>query len=115
MQFAEAEAYFTPCTNDNTVNNRLVCAHLLLKRNYIYCVQPHWWRHYAKFCTCYWANTVMFVQSEPLYVPMKFQDVPSEHSDYLIHDCESCEYRVKLHFCLVRDFTVLQVVAGFLY
>uniref|UniRef100_A0A3B3HRE4 Solute carrier family 35 member F5 n=1 Tax=Oryzias latipes TaxID=8090 RepID=A0A3B3HRE4_ORYLA len=48
--FAEAEAYFTPCTTDNTVNNRL---------------------------------------SEPLYVPVKFQDVPSEHSDYLIQDCES--------------------------
>lgn len=25
VQFAEAEAYITPCTTDNTVNNRLVC------------------------------------------------------------------------------------------
>uniref|UniRef100_A0A8C6M4H0 Solute carrier family 35 member F5 n=1 Tax=Nothobranchius furzeri TaxID=105023 RepID=A0A8C6M4H0_NOTFU len=40
--FADAEAYFAPCTNDNTVNNCL---------------------------------------SEPLYVPVKFQDVPTDFSD----------------------------------
>ncbi|XP_051259994.1 solute carrier family 35 member F5 isoform X1 [Dicentrarchus labrax] len=48
--FADAEAYFAPCTTDTTVNNCL---------------------------------------SEPLYVPVKFQDVPAEHSNCLIGDCES--------------------------
>uniref|UniRef100_A0A3Q3M2H8 Solute carrier family 35 member F5 n=1 Tax=Mastacembelus armatus TaxID=205130 RepID=A0A3Q3M2H8_9TELE len=43
--FAEAEAYFAPCTTDTTVNNCL---------------------------------------SEPLYVPVKFQDVPAEHSPFLM-------------------------------
>lgn len=32
------------------------------------------------------------VQSEPLYVPVKFQDVPAEHSNCLMGDCESCKY-----------------------
>ncbi|XP_033473481.1 solute carrier family 35 member F5-like isoform X3 [Epinephelus lanceolatus] len=48
--FADAEAYFAPCTTDTTVNNCL---------------------------------------SEPLYVPVKFQDVPAEHSNCLIGDCET--------------------------
>lgn len=38
--------------------------------------------------------SVTGVQSEPLYVPMKFQDVPAEHSNCLIGDCESCKYTV---------------------
>uniref|UniRef100_A0AAQ5XVZ5 Solute carrier family 35 member F5 n=1 Tax=Amphiprion ocellaris TaxID=80972 RepID=A0AAQ5XVZ5_AMPOC len=45
--FADAEAYFAPCTTDTTVNNCL---------------------------------------SEPLYVPVKFQDIPTEHSNGLIGD-----------------------------
>uniref|UniRef100_A0A8C5E2P9 Solute carrier family 35 member F5 n=1 Tax=Gouania willdenowi TaxID=441366 RepID=A0A8C5E2P9_GOUWI len=40
--FADAEAYFAPCTNDTTVSHSL---------------------------------------SEPLYVPLKFQDIPTEHSN----------------------------------
>ncbi|XP_061649583.1 solute carrier family 35 member F5-like isoform X3 [Phyllopteryx taeniolatus] len=49
--FADAEAYFAPCTNDTTVNNCL---------------------------------------SEPLYVPVKFRDVPADLSNCLIEtDCES--------------------------
>uniref|UniRef100_A0A8C2WSE6 Solute carrier family 35 member F5 n=1 Tax=Cyclopterus lumpus TaxID=8103 RepID=A0A8C2WSE6_CYCLU len=48
--FADAEAYFAPCTTDTSVNNCL---------------------------------------SEPLYVPVKFQDVPAEHSNCLMGDCES--------------------------
>uniref|UniRef100_H2MKL6 Solute carrier family 35 member F5 n=1 Tax=Oryzias latipes TaxID=8090 RepID=H2MKL6_ORYLA len=62
--FAEAEAYFTPCTTDNTVNNRL---------------------------------------SEPLYVPVKFQDVPSEHSDYLIQDCESSPKKQRVRFSNIME------------
>ncbi|XP_057709157.1 solute carrier family 35 member F5-like isoform X1 [Corythoichthys intestinalis] len=50
-QFADAEAYFAPCTNDSTVNNCL---------------------------------------SEPLYVPVKFQEVPTDLSNCLIDtDCHS--------------------------
>ncbi|CAB1447126.1 unnamed protein product [Pleuronectes platessa] len=48
--FADAEAYFAPCTTDTTVNNRL---------------------------------------SEPLYVPVKFQDVPAEQSNYLSGDFQT--------------------------
>lgn len=32
------------------------------------------------------------LQSEPLYVPVKFQDVPAERSNCLIEDCDSGEY-----------------------
>ncbi|XP_077437154.1 solute carrier family 35 member F5-like isoform X2 [Vanacampus margaritifer] len=49
--FADAEAYFAPCTNDAAVNNCL---------------------------------------SEPLYVPVKFQDVPADLANCLIDtDCQS--------------------------
>lgn len=37
-------------------------------------------------------NFIFPVQSEPLYVPVKFQDVPAEHSNCLMGDCESCKY-----------------------
>ncbi|XP_017296287.1 solute carrier family 35 member F5 isoform X2 [Kryptolebias marmoratus] len=47
--FADAEAYFAPCTNDSTVNNCL---------------------------------------SEPLYVPVKFQDVLTDSSECLNGDCD---------------------------
>ncbi len=36
-------------------------------------------------------SSVALMQSEPLYVPVKFQDVPAEHSNCLLADCESCE------------------------
>uniref|UniRef100_A0A671VAA8 Solute carrier family 35 member F5 n=1 Tax=Sparus aurata TaxID=8175 RepID=A0A671VAA8_SPAAU len=37
----------------------------------------------------YMFNFLFPVQSEPLYVPVKFQDVPAEHSNCLMGDCES--------------------------
>lgn len=40
----------------------------------------------------YMFNFLFPVQSEPLYVPVKFQDVPAEHSNCLMGDCESCKY-----------------------
>ncbi|XP_034740827.1 solute carrier family 35 member F5-like isoform X1 [Etheostoma cragini] len=48
--FADAEAYFAPCTTDSTGSNCL---------------------------------------SEPLYVPVKFQDVPVDQSNCLMGDCQS--------------------------
>uniref|UniRef100_A0A8C2WVN1 Solute carrier family 35 member F5 n=1 Tax=Cyclopterus lumpus TaxID=8103 RepID=A0A8C2WVN1_CYCLU len=54
--FADAEAYFAPCTTDTSVNNCL---------------------------------------SEPLYVPVKFQDVPAEHSNCLMGDSASKKQRVR--------------------
>lgn len=37
-------------------------------------------------CVC-----LCLLQSEPLYVPVKFQDVSADHSSCLMGDCESCE------------------------
>uniref|UniRef100_A0A7N8YLA8 Solute carrier family 35 member F5 n=1 Tax=Mastacembelus armatus TaxID=205130 RepID=A0A7N8YLA8_9TELE len=62
--FAEAEAYFAPCTTDTTVNNCL---------------------------------------SEPLYVPVKFQDVPAEHSRCLTEDCESSSKKHRVRFSNIME------------
>ncbi|XP_045909779.1 solute carrier family 35 member F5-like isoform X2 [Micropterus dolomieu] len=62
--FADAEAYFAPCTTDTTVNNCL---------------------------------------SEPLYVPMKFQDVPAEHSNRLMEDCESSSKKQRVRFSNIME------------
>ncbi|XP_013767201.1 solute carrier family 35 member F5 [Pundamilia nyererei] len=62
--FADAEAYFTPCTTDSTVNNCL---------------------------------------SEPLYVPVKFQDVPTEHSSCLMGDCESSSKKQRVRFSNIME------------
>lgn len=45
-----------------------------------------------KTALLYMFNFLFPVQSEPLYVPVKFQDVPAEHSNCLMGDCESCKY-----------------------
>ncbi|CDQ63205.1 unnamed protein product [Oncorhynchus mykiss] len=52
--FADAEAYFTPCINDTSLNDHTL--------------------------------------SEPLYVPVKFQDLPAEQTNCAIGDCDSSEY-----------------------
>uniref|UniRef100_A0A1A8M318 Solute carrier family 35 member F5 n=2 Tax=Nothobranchius pienaari TaxID=704102 RepID=A0A1A8M318_9TELE len=62
--FADAEAYFAPCTNDNTVNNCL---------------------------------------SEPLYVPVKFQDVPTDFSDCLNRDCETSAKKQRVRFSNIME------------
>uniref|UniRef100_A0AAX7UQ54 Solute carrier family 35 member F5 n=1 Tax=Astatotilapia calliptera TaxID=8154 RepID=A0AAX7UQ54_ASTCA len=62
--FADAEAYFTPCTTDSTVNNCL---------------------------------------SEPLYVPVKFQDIPTEHSSCLMGDCESSSKKQRVRFSNIME------------
>ncbi|XP_031581913.1 solute carrier family 35 member F5 [Oreochromis aureus] len=62
--FADAEAYFAPCTTDSTVNNCL---------------------------------------SEPLYVPVKFQDVPTEHSSCLMGDCESSSKKQRVRFSNIME------------
>ncbi|XP_018552220.1 solute carrier family 35 member F5 isoform X3 [Lates calcarifer] len=62
--FADAEAYFAPCTTDTTVNNCL---------------------------------------SEPLYVPVKFQDVPADHSNCLIGDCESSTKKQRVRFSNIME------------
>uniref|UniRef100_A0AAQ5ZCZ2 Solute carrier family 35 member F5 n=1 Tax=Amphiprion ocellaris TaxID=80972 RepID=A0AAQ5ZCZ2_AMPOC len=69
--FADAEAYFAPCTTDTTVNNCL---------------------------------------SEPLYVPVKFQDIPTEHSNGLIGD-SSKKQRVRFSNIMeVRQLPSTQAV-----
>ncbi|XP_068185523.1 solute carrier family 35 member F5-like isoform X2 [Antennarius striatus] len=62
--FADAEAYFAPCTTDATFNNCL---------------------------------------SEPLYVPVKFQDVSSEPSNYLSRDCESSSKKQRVRFSNIME------------
>ncbi|XP_053296617.1 solute carrier family 35 member F5 isoform X2 [Pleuronectes platessa] len=62
--FADAEAYFAPCTTDTTVNNRL---------------------------------------SEPLYVPVKFQDVPAEQSNYLSGDFQTSTKKQRVRFSNIME------------
>lgn len=61
--FADAEAYFAPCNNDN-INHCL---------------------------------------SEPLYVPVKFQDVPDDPASCLIPDCESSSRKRRVRFSNVME------------
>ncbi|KAM4608337.1 solute carrier family 35 member F5-like isoform 2-T4 [Polymixia lowei] len=62
--FADAEAYFAPCTTDTSVNNSL---------------------------------------SEPLYVPVKFQDMPAEHSHCFNGDCESSSRKQRVRFSNIME------------
>lgn len=62
--FADAEAYFAPCTTDTSVNNSL---------------------------------------SEPLYVPVKFQDVPAEHSNCFSGDCDSSSKKQRVRFSNIME------------
>ncbi|XP_076012119.1 solute carrier family 35 member F5-like isoform X2 [Genypterus blacodes] len=62
--FAEAEAYFGPCTTDSTVNHNL---------------------------------------SEPLYVPVKFQDVAVEQSNCLTGDFESPSKKQRVRFSNIME------------
>lgn len=72
--FADAEAYFAPCTTDTTVNNCL---------------------------------------SEPLYVPVKFQDIPTEHSNGLIGDCESTSKKQRVRFSNIMEVRQLPSTQAF--
>ncbi|KAG9349744.1 hypothetical protein JZ751_028192 [Albula glossodonta] len=62
--FADAEAYFTACTTDNSLNNSL---------------------------------------SEPLYVPVKFQDVPSEQSQNANGDCHTSPKKHRVRFSNIME------------
>ncbi|XP_051814516.1 solute carrier family 35 member F5 isoform X2 [Acanthochromis polyacanthus] len=41
--------------------------------------------------------------SEPLYVPVKFQDIPTEHSNGLIGDCESTSKKQRVRFSNIME------------
>ncbi|XP_010783537.1 solute carrier family 35 member F5 [Notothenia coriiceps] len=56
----------------------------------------------AYFAPCNTDTTVSNCLSEPLYVPVKFQDVPAEPSHCLMGDCESCEYTVDV-VCIYKS------------
>uniref|UniRef100_A0A3B3UBQ3 Solute carrier family 35 member F5 n=1 Tax=Poecilia latipinna TaxID=48699 RepID=A0A3B3UBQ3_9TELE len=62
--FADAEAYFAPCTTDSAVNNCL---------------------------------------SEPLYVPMKFQDAAANPYDCLPADCETASKKQRVRFSNIME------------
>uniref|UniRef100_A0A6Q2X8J5 Solute carrier family 35 member F5 n=1 Tax=Esox lucius TaxID=8010 RepID=A0A6Q2X8J5_ESOLU len=63
--FADAEAYFTPCINDNSLND----------------------------------NTL----SEPLYVPVKFQDLPTEQTNCTNADCDSTSKKQRVRFSNIME------------
>lgn len=65
------------------------------------------WLYKTKFL--FWLLVFVLAQSEPLYVPVKFQDVPAEHSNGLIGDCESCECKVDVAFmsCIYHQASTL--------
>uniref|UniRef100_A0A3B4XT11 Solute carrier family 35 member F5 n=1 Tax=Seriola lalandi dorsalis TaxID=1841481 RepID=A0A3B4XT11_SERLL len=65
-------------------------------------------RHSAFGCfirlfNIYKCLTLSFPQSEPLYVPVKFQDVPAEHSNCLIGDCESSSKKHRVRFSNIME------------
>ncbi|XP_032423732.1 solute carrier family 35 member F5 isoform X1 [Xiphophorus hellerii] len=62
--FADAEAYFAPCTTDSAVNNCL---------------------------------------SEPLYVPMKFQDAAADPYDCLPADCGAASKKQRVRFSNIME------------
>ncbi|KAJ8256004.1 hypothetical protein COCON_G00198680 [Conger conger] len=62
--FADAEAYFTACTTDNSLNNSL---------------------------------------SEPLYVPVKFQDVPPEQFQNANGDCHTSPKKHRVRFSNIME------------
>ncbi|XP_067111226.1 solute carrier family 35 member F5-like [Osmerus mordax] len=62
--FADAEAYFAPCTTDPSLNNSL---------------------------------------SEPLYVPVKFQDVPTELSSCANGACDSTSRKQRVRFSNIME------------
>ncbi|KAM9365715.1 solute carrier family 35 member F5-like isoform 1-T1 [Pholidichthys leucotaenia] len=56
----------------------------------------------AYFASCTTDTTGNNRLSEPLYVPMKFQDVPTDHSNCLI-DCESSSKKQRVRFSNVME------------
>ncbi|XP_021434939.2 solute carrier family 35 member F5 isoform X3 [Oncorhynchus mykiss] len=63
--FADAEAYFTPCINDTSLNDHTL--------------------------------------SEPLYVPVKFQDLPAEQTNCAIGDCDSTSKKQRVRFSNIME------------
>ncbi|XP_064856416.1 solute carrier family 35 member F5-like isoform X2 [Oncorhynchus nerka] len=63
--FADAEAYFTPCINDTSLNDHTL--------------------------------------SEPLYVPVKFQDLPTEQTNCAIGDCDSTSKKQRVRFSNIME------------
>ncbi|XP_058508445.1 solute carrier family 35 member F5-like isoform X2 [Solea solea] len=57
----------------------------------------------AYFAHCTTDTTVNNRLSEPLYLPMKFQDVPAEHSNCLIGDCESSSRKQRVRFSNIME------------
>lgn len=58
-------------------------------------------------------DSFLVFQSEPLYVPLKVQDVPADHSDMLKGGCESCEYiatKFGLFVSRIRDELVADLI-----
>ncbi|KAK6292717.1 solute carrier family 35 member F5 isoform X2 [Coregonus clupeaformis] len=63
--FADAEAYFTPCINDTSLNDHTL--------------------------------------SEPLYVPVKFQDLPTEQTNCANGDCDSTYKKQRVRFSNIME------------
>ncbi|XP_071336216.1 solute carrier family 35 member F5-like isoform X2 [Trachinotus anak] len=57
----------------------------------------------AYIAPCTTDTTVNNCLSEPLYVPVKFQDVPAEHSNCLIGDCESSSKKHRVRFSNIME------------
>uniref|UniRef100_A0A672FC24 Solute carrier family 35 member F5 n=1 Tax=Salarias fasciatus TaxID=181472 RepID=A0A672FC24_SALFA len=57
----------------------------------------------AYFASCTTDSTVNNCLSEPLYVPVKFQDVPTEHSHSLIGDCDTTSKKQRVRFSNIME------------
>ncbi|XP_061782462.1 solute carrier family 35 member F5-like isoform X2 [Nerophis lumbriciformis] len=57
----------------------------------------------AYFAPCNNDTTVNNCLSEPLYVPVKFQDVPADHSNCLHEACGSCSKKQRVRFSNIME------------
>uniref|UniRef100_A0A672FT32 Solute carrier family 35 member F5 n=1 Tax=Salarias fasciatus TaxID=181472 RepID=A0A672FT32_SALFA len=58
------------------------------------------WRPWRQQCT---GSLKRCSASEPLYVPVKFQDVPTEHSHSLIGDCDTTSKKQRVRFSNIME------------
>ncbi|KAK2109035.1 hypothetical protein P7K49_014200 [Saguinus oedipus] len=77
--FADAEGYFAACTTDTTMNSSLVSVSFLIRNG----------------------------ESEPLYVPVKFHDLPSEKPESTNIDTEKTPKKSRVRFSNIMEIRQL--------
>ncbi|XP_042733723.1 solute carrier family 35 member F5 isoform X1 [Lagopus leucura] len=91
--FADAEGYFAACTTDNAVNSSLLETNGLPSSF-----------HWMKYCS---VLNQMLLLSEPLYVPVKFHDLPTEKSGSNNNDTEKTPKKPRVRFSNIMEIRQL--------